>query len=709
MEKQAKLLIFYIMLFFGFFQVRALDNDADSLTVLKPKKEHPNVLFVTLNLLESYHYRKISINDSLSSAIYDNYISSLDPSKSYFLASDIAYFEKYRQLIDDELKNTSLDFGYMVFTVFRERALERYAEIPKLLKKEFDFNENDYYETDYDKVAWAMDRKELTKRWGLILKNQALSYRMSDAAKPWQDIADALNKRYERIIKSVYQYNSEDVFQSYINAVCTAFDPHTDYFSPITSQNFQINMSLSLEGIGARLTQNLDYTQVADIVPGGPAAKSKLLQKDDKIIGVAQGDTGDFIDVIGWRLDDVVQKIRGPKGTVVRLQILKAGGDMKQLPDTIRLVREKIKLEDEAASAEVLPITQAGKTYKMGVITIPSFYISFEDRNSGTQDYKSTTRDVKRLIDSLRNEKIDGLMVDLRFNGGGSLQEAIDLTGLFIPKGTVVQVRNMDQSVEQLDDQDGNKVYYDGPLAVLINRYSASASEIFAGAIQDYKRGIIVGENSFGKGTVQNLIDLDRPVLSYLTRMTAIRQSGNRDVTEFTTLKNDIQTGEVKLGQLKLTLAKFYRATGNSTQLLGVKPDIEFPSPFDPAEFGESSTKNPLPWDEILTASFKPTNDISPQMVQQLQRYYEAELQSDAALKEMIEDIAKAKAAEKETKISLNLEARKAESTGNQDLSVELETGELVTTEESIKKLDNDVYLKQSLKLLAGIAKMKMG
>ena len=277
-------------------------------------------------------------------------------------------------------------------------------------------------------------------------------------------------------------------------------------FSPITSENFQINMSLSLEGIGARLSQQLDYTVVADVVPGGPAFKSKQLHKDDKIIGVSQGDDGTFEDVIGWRLDDVVQKIRGPKGSVVRLQILKKG-DVSSLPDTIRIVREKIKLEDEAAKAEMIPITEEGITYNLGIISIPSFYINFEERNRGVKDYKSTTRDVRELISDLEKQGMDGLLIDLRYNGGGSLQEAIDLTGLFIPRGPVVQVRNVDNSVEALYDDDGSEVYFEGPLAVLTNRYSASASEIFSGAIQDYRRGIILGENSFGKGTVQNLID----------------------------------------------------------------------------------------------------------------------------------------------------------------------------------------------------------
>lgn len=685
---------------------------SEQLEMLNPKAEHPQSLFVTLSMLEQYHYRKLSLDDSLSKVIYKNYLSSLDPSKSFFLSSDVEYFERYQEALDNQLKDARLDFGYQVFLKYRERALERYKLVPELLEKEFDFERDEYFETDYEKASWVDSREELKEKWRLILKSQALSYRLSDAERSWESIAKSLTDRYDRQTKAMYQFNSEDVFQAYLNAVARAYDPHTSYFSPITSENFQIEMSLSLEGIGARLSQQLDYTVVADIVPGGPAYKSKELHKDDKIVGVSQGDEGEFIDVIGWRLDDVVQKIRGPKGSVVRLQILKKG-DVNALPDTLRLVREKIKLEDEEAKAEVIPITFDNESFRLALISIPSFYIDFEARSNGEKDYKSTTADVKKLIDSVKQIGVDGLLVDLRYNGGGSLQEAIDLTGLFIPRGPVVQVKNMDGSIDQMYDEDDNQVYYDGPLAVLNNRYSASASEIFSGAIQDYNRGVIVGENSFGKGTVQNLIDLNRPVSSYLNRLIAYKQSeSSTELDDLISIRNGINANDIKLGQLKLTLAKFYRATGSSTQRLGVLPDVHFPSPFDPESFGESSRSNALPWDEISTANFEPTNQVSEELRDHLFNMYLTDLTNDPQLKKLVTDVEDAKNENKITSVSLNIEQRRqqqVEREARNELSTELDLGDITTEEKSVEKLREDPYLKEALKLLAEMAKSSMG
>lgn len=656
---------------------------SDSLKILEPKPEHASETFVIVNLLNRYHYRKTSLNDSLSSVVFDNYFESLDPNKSYFLKSDLDYFEKYRYTIDEHLPEGNLDFAYQVFSIYRERSLERMEFVYRLLEREPDFSSKERFETDREKLPWASNRNELDKLWVKILKNQAMSYKLS--GKEWDYIADALEKRYKRVEKALYQYNSEDVYQAYMNAFTSAYDPHTDYFSPIAKENFQIDMSLSLEGIGAQLTQQLDYTKVADIIPGGPAYKSKMLQKDDKIIGVAQGDDGEFVDVIGWRLDEVVQKIRGPKGSVVRLQVLKHSNDINTLPDTLRLIRDKIKLEKSAAKAEVIPLTEGNQTYQLGVVTVPSFYINFDEMNQGVKDYKSTTRDVKNLVDSLKLRGIDGLMIDLRYNGGGSLQEAIELTGLFIPQGPVVQVRNTDNSVDVMLDEDKGKVFYDGPLAVLTNRYSASASEIFAGAIQDYKRGIVVGENSFGKGTVQNLIDIGR----------YMRQE------------------DVELGQLKMTLAKFYRVTGSSTQRIGVAPDIAFPSPYEDEAFGEASRPTALPWDEIASAKFKTTDQISPQMVARLQKLYSQHLKEDKELQELVQDIEKAKELRKQTSVSLNLEDRRAlqqqEEEVENDLSTTITPGEVFTDEEHLEKLMEDPYLKEGLRLLAELSRNKIG
>ncbi len=657
--------------------------EGDTLKVLEPKPEHASETFVIVNLLNRYHYRKATLNDSLSSIVYDNYFESLDPNKSYFLQSDLDYFEKYRYTIDDHLPEGNLDFAYQVFSIYRERSLERMDYMHEVLKIEPNFDEEEFFETDREKVPWAKNREELDEVWKKIIKNQALSFKIS--GKDWKYISDALAKRYQRVEKALYQYNSEDVYQAYMNAYTGSYDPHTDYFSPVAKENFQIDMSLSLEGIGAQLTQQLDYTKVADIIPGGPAYKSKYLQKDDRIVGVAQGDQGEFVDVIGWRLDEVVQKIRGPKGSIVRLQIIKHDQDINSLPDTLRLVRDKIKLEKAAAKAEIIPLIDGNQSYNLGVVSVPSFYINFDEMNKGVKDYKSTTRDVRKLVDSLKVEGIDGLMIDLRYNGGGSLQEAIELTGLFVPEGPVVQVRNTDKSVDVMKDEDKGDVFYDGPLAVLTNRYSASASEIFSGAIQDYNRGIIVGENTFGKGTVQNLIDIGR----------YMRQE------------------DVELGQLKMTLAKFYRVTGSSTQRIGVQPDIQFPSPYEDEIFGESGRPTALPWDEIEGAKFKKTNQIDEQLIANLQKLYGKHLEEDEDLKQLVVDIQKAKELRSQTKVSLNLEERKAlqeqQSDVQDDLSTSLDPGEVFTDEANVKKLSEDPYLKEGLRLLAELAKTKIG
>lgn len=681
-------LLAYSLIFSGSyqaFQTNTTQSEQDTLKILEPKPEHGNETFVIVNLLNRYHYRKATLDDSLSSVIFDNYFESLDPNKSYFVKSDLDYFEKYRHELDNTLPEGDLSFAYQVFSIYRERSLERMDKLYEMLQTEPDFTEKEYFETDRDKMDWASTREELDAKWLKILKNQAISYKIN--GKEWSEISDLLTKRYKRLEKAMYQYNSEDVYQAYINAYTSAYDPHTDYFSPIAKENFEIDMSHSLEGIGAQLTQQLDYTKVADIIPGGPAYKSQQLQKGDRIVGVAQGDDAEFVDVIGWRLDEVVKKIRGPKGTVVRLQLIKNDQDINSLPDTIRLVRDKVKLEKADAKAEIIRIDEKGKSYNLGVITVPSFYISFKEMNKGVKDYKSTTRDVRNLVDSLKTAGIDGLMIDLRYNGGGSLQEAIELTGLFIPEGPVVQVRNTDNSVEVMKDEDKGKVFYDGPLAVLTNRYSASASEIFSGAIQDYKRGIIVGENTFGKGTVQNLIDIGR----------YMRQS------------------EVELGQLKMTLAKFYRVTGSSTQRMGVAPDIAFPSPYDGEVFGESSRPNALLWDEIETSTFKPTNQISEKMIAHLEALYGEHLTKDEDLKKLQEDIAKAKEIRSKTSISLNLEERKAEQLNedvDDDLSTSVETGDGLTDESqetTENKLKEDPYLKEGLKLLAELSRSKIG
>ena len=712
MHTRSSFLCLWITLFFFWSSPSRASDDRDSLSVLKPLQEHENVVHVILNLLDKYHYRKLTLNDSISKVLFENYISALDPLKIYFLNSEIAYFSKYANQLDDDLRLGNLDFAYQFFGLYREKAITRSKKIPLRMNQGFDFTIPETFENNPDKINWATNHEELNERWRKLLKNQALNLTVS--GKDWEDTKEVLMNRYKRIQKSLYQYKSEDVFQLYMNSFTRVFDPHTAYFSPVAKDNFQIEMSLSLDGIGARLVQKLDYTLVYNVVMGGPAYKSKQLNKDDRIVGVAQGDDGEFVDVIGWRLDDVVSKIRGPKGSVVRLAILKADMEITDLPDTLRLVRDKIKLEEQSASAEIIPLSNNNQTYQLGVIRLPSFYIDFEAQRRGVKDYKSTTRDVRKLIDSLQTKKIDGLLIDLRFNGGGSLKEAIELTGLFIKDGPVVQVKNYNHSVDKLKDQDKGVLYYDGPLAVLINRYSASASEIFSAAIQDYQRGVIVGENSFGKGTVQNLLNLDQGVLKYLNKIVQANRMANNDIEESVLLRDGIRIGKIPLGQLKMTIAKFYRITGSSTQKMGVVPDVLFPTPVDAEDYGESSRQSALPWDEIETTSFQKLDDMDEKLLSMLVSAYQDHLESDPLLIDLQDDINKLKKEDRSSIISLNINDRQLKSSGKAELDTPIKNNESSLKEEKEKdeldeKISDDPYLKEAIKLLAVYAELSPG
>lgn len=524
--------------------------------------------------LEERHYAKLTYDDTLSGMHLDSYLNSLDRSKMFLLASDIAEFDQYRTVMDDQLREGKLDAGFKIFQRFQRRLESRLERLIASLDEsiaDMDFTIDENYSLDVEARDWAVSASELDDRWRKQLKNEVLRLRLAE--KEAGEIAPTLRKRYKNQLRRVKQYNEQDVFQIYANALTQLYDPHTNYFSPRRSENFNINMSLSLEGIGAVLQMEEDYTKVARLVPKGPAYKQGELQPSDRIVGVAQGDEGEMEDVIGWRLDEVVDKIRGPKGTTVRLEVIPAKSKLTDQRKIITIVRNKVKLEEQSAQKEILEIERGNQTIKVGVIDIPAFYIDFEAYRRGNKDYKSTTRDVKKLLEELQEENVDGIVVDLRNNGGGSLQEANELTGLFIEWGPTVQIRNSMRRVYS-DGKRMKTAYYDGPLVVLVNRLSASASEIFAGAIQDYKRGIIVGDRSFGKGTVQSLIRLPE-------------------------------------GQLKITESKYYRISGESTQHRGVEPDIIFPSLFDTEEIGESSLKHALNWDQINPVRHRRYDDFS--------------------------------------------------------------------------------------------------
>jgi carboxyl-terminal processing protease len=597
---------------------------------LKPSISQEKVETLVAKLLTTYHYRKVRLNDSLSSVVWDNYLKEVDNSKTYLLASDVAAFEKYRYQIDDALVNGDLTAAYDLYNVFRKRYQERSDFIKEQLKKPFSFTADETFNTDREKAAWPKTVDEQNELWRKILKNQELELRLG--SRKDSAVTALMTQRYSNLDKAINRIKSADVFQMYMNSFAEALDPHTNYLSPTNADRFNQEMSQSLEGIGAMLREDGDYIRITDVLPGGPAFKSKLLNKDDKIAGVAQGDNGPMVNTMNWQVDDVVKLIKGPKGTVVRLQVISPNALAGAPPKEIRLVREKIKLEEQRAKKEVIEVSDNGRPFKIGVINIPMFYRDFEGARKREEGFSSTTSDVKKFVEELKGEKVDGIVIDLRDNGGGSLTEAINLTGLFIPKGPVVQVRESTGETEVYTDPDPS-VTYDGPMAVLVNRFSASASEIFAAAIQDYKRGIIVGGQTFGKGTVQTLIDLNQ----WLPKEPE------------------------KVGQVKMTIQKFYRINGSSTQHKGVTPDIELPSAFSAEEYGESSQPSALPWDQINSTRYEQSHGLDDKILTRLRDRFDQRLKSDPELKQLAQDLADFKKAKENTVVSLQEAKRRKE------------------------------------------------
>jgi len=575
-----------------------------------------------VDTLEDRHYAGRIYNDELSRAHLEAYLDGLDPQKMFFLRSDINEFQQWATQLDDLSRDGDVSPAFTIFNRYLERLQARYERILGGLKEQiagFDYTVEEYVDLEGDSYDWANDVAELDERWRKSLKNQALSLRLAE--KPDAEIPETLERRFKNRLKRLDQYNEQDVFAVYANALTELYDPHTSYFSPRRAENFDINMSLSFDGIGAVLQVDDEYTKVVRLVPAGPAQKQGELEPSDLIIGVGQGVDGPITDVIGWRLDEVVDLIRGPRETTVRLEVIPDAGKMDQR-HVIAIERNQVKLEEQAAQGELIEVEDVdGTLRKIGVIDVPAFYIDFAALRRGEKDYKSTTRDVKRIIDELEAQGAEGLVIDLRNNGGGSLQEANDLTGLFIEYGPTVQIRSAERRVWR-DGKRRRSEYYQGPVAVLINRLSASASEIFAGAIQDYGRGVVLGDRSFGKGTVQTLLDLPE-------------------------------------GQLKVTESKFYRISGDSTQHRGVLPDIEFPSMFDHEEIGESALDYALDWDQIDPVRHRLYDAFGP-LVPALEKRHRSRAANDPDFIYLTDQVALAEETRGITRLPLAEAARRA-------------------------------------------------
>jgi carboxyl-terminal processing protease len=633
----------------------------DGVTNLVPTEQQSTACKAVAGLISGSNYKKVPLNDSLSVVIYDRFIKSLDENRNYLLASDIADFEKYKTTLDDDIKNGNLNNVFYIFNVFQKRQLERTNYAVKQINNPFDFSKNETFTYDREKLPWSKSVEELNTDWTKRVKYELLNLKLAtpDMAKNRETLA----KRYQTRLQQINQTQNDDVFQLFMSAFTEAVDPHTAYLNASNAAQFNIEMSRALEGIGATLETKNEYITIKTLVPGGPADKSHQVSNGDRIIGVAQGNDGEFQDIIGWRIDNAIKLIRGKKGTLVKLKILPQGKTAADKPNIVEIVREKIVLQDQLVKKETRTYNSNGRTYKIGIINVPAFYTDIAASRAGEANYHSTTRDMKLVLDSLRRENVDGIVVDLRENGGGSLSEAISLTGLFIKSGPVVQVRD-DRGRIEVDTDDDPTVVYSGPLAVLTDRFSASASEIFAGAIQDYGRGIVVGTQTYGKGTVQSPIDLDRIIQRSMSDRIAAITGGGRGAAG-----NGSQN---TYGQLNLTIAKFYRVSGGSTQHKGVIPDIQFPSVIPLDKYGEDTEPSALPYDVIPKSDFVKVGDLSA-AIPQLTKMHQQRMSENTSYKLLLQDIADYKKNESEKSITLNEQQLKKQRDADEKKSSERE------------------------------------
>ncbi len=645
---------------------------------LQPDEKQSLVSRVVAQMITSNNYKKVRLNDSLSAVIFDRYLKSLDENHDYFLASDVAGFQQFKFKLDDDLKSGDLSDVFYMYNVFQKRYFERVNFSIAQLDKDFDFTKNDVFNYKRDKAPYAKTTEESDALWAMRVKYDLLSLKLAtpDIAKD----KETLKKRYQNLLSQTEKLSSADVFQRYMDAVTEAVDPHTNYFTPFNASQFNMEMSRSLEGIGATLTTENDLVTIQSIVAGGPAFKSKQIDVGDHIIGVAQGADGEFQDVIGWRLDNAIGLIRGHKGTLVKLKIIPKGKTTSDQPKIVEIVREKIILQDQSVKKEIKTYNENGKITKIGIINIPAFYIDFKEYQAGNPNYKSTTRDVRLILDTLKQQTVDGVVIDLRENGGGSLAEAISLTGLFIKTGPVVQVRDSQNRIES-DEDDDPSIAYSGPMAVLVDRFSASASEIFSGAIQDYGRGLIIGTQTYGKGSVQNEIDLDnvissaakQRVMDAMTARAKVPGSGTSvTVKPDATGANAIPTNQSTFGQLNLTIAKFYRISGSSTQHKGVMPDIVFPSLIPLDKYGEDTEPSAMPWDTIPKSNYEVVGNFKP-ILPKLKQLYQARQVNNPTYKYLMDVQADNKKDDNEKSLPLNEVALKKQRDADADKNLSRE------------------------------------
>ena len=653
---------------------------------LYPEPRHEQIGELVTQFIERQHYNRIAVDDDLSSDVMDLFIESLDRNRMYLLKGDIEFFETYRYQLDDMVRGRSLAPVFDMYEVYQTRARERLEFALEALDTEPDFLADEDYQFDRTEEPWVASSAELDEIWRQRIKNEALN--MALEGEEWPKIQEVLVKRYKGYLRRLDQVNNDDVFERFMNAFAHTLDPHSSYLSPRNSEEYRIQMSLSYFGIGASLQTEDDYVKIAGIIPGGPAAIDGRLKPEDRITGVAQGTEAEVVDVIGWRLDDVVELIRGPADSVVRLEIIPANAIPGSPKKFIDLTRGQVKLEEQAAKSEIVTIPREGREWRIGVIDVPSFYRDYPALSRGDKDFTSTTKDVKRLIEELEAEGIDGLIMDLRGNGGGHLTEATALSGLFIDNGPVVQLRNGNGRISRLDDPDPvARVAYSGPLAVLVDRYSASASEIFAAAIQDYERGVIIGQQTFGKGTVQNLYSLDQYIRS-------------EDGKGF--------------GQLTLTIGKYYRVTGESTQHRGVDPDIKLPSYINAEVIGESVRDSALPWDTVPTTRFRAGKSLDG-AIQSLTGSYEERTKSDPNFRYQVDMIRAAEAMSDQKSVSLNIDKRREEREAELERRLERENERRKALGlEPVASLDDindddfpDILLDQAAGIITDLATMR--